>query len=73
MLRVLPKGAGSVDQAGVNFYVGLVNALQLAGIEPYVTLCAPAWKPYTTLSGRVVTRRGLWSSAPGWLPATSCP
>ena len=63
--RILPKGTGLVNQAGVNFYVGLVNALQSAGIEPYVTLCAPAWKPYTTLAGRVVTRWVLWSSAPG--------
>lgn len=40
--RILPKGTGSVNQAGVNYYVGLVNALQSAGIQPYVTLCAPA-------------------------------
>ena len=40
--RILPKGTGSVNQAGVNYYVGLINALQSAGIEPYVTLCAPA-------------------------------
>ena len=40
--RILPKGTGSVNQAGVSFYVGLVDALQAAGIQPYVTLCAPA-------------------------------
>ena len=54
--RILPKGSGSVNHAGVNYYVGLVNALQSAGIEPYVTLWAPAWKPCTALASQSCAR-----------------
>ncbi|KAK9827612.1 hypothetical protein WJX81_006199 [Elliptochloris bilobata] len=36
--RILPKGTGTVNQAGVNFYVTLVDALKAADIQPYVTL-----------------------------------
>lgn len=39
--RVLPQGAGPVNAAGLAFYLGLVEALQAAGIQPYVTLCVP--------------------------------
>ncbi len=36
--RILPAGRGEVNQAGVDFYSKLVDALLEAGIEPYVTL-----------------------------------
>lgn len=36
--RILPDGRGAVNQAGVMFYVNLVDELLKAGIEPYVTL-----------------------------------
>ena len=39
--RVLPNGTGSVNQAGLDFYLTLVEALQAAGIQPHVTLCGP--------------------------------
>lgn len=36
--RVLPEGRGRVDDAGLDFYDHLVDALLSAGIQPYVTL-----------------------------------
>jgi len=36
--RVLPKGRGRVNAAGLDFYDNLVDALLEAGIEPFVTL-----------------------------------
>ena len=36
--RVLPTGAGEQNQAGLDFYSRLVDALLEAGITPYVTL-----------------------------------
>ena len=36
--RVLPEGVGQVNEAGIRFYVGLVDELRAAGIEPLVTL-----------------------------------
>ncbi len=36
--RILPKGFGEVDQAGLDFYKGLVDGLLAQGIEPYLTL-----------------------------------
>lgn len=36
--RILPTGRGVVNQAGIDFYSHLVDALLEAGIEPYVTL-----------------------------------
>ena len=36
--RILPAGRGKVNQAGIDFYSQLVDALLEAGIEPYVTL-----------------------------------
>ena len=36
--RVLPEGRGRVDQAGLDHYARLVDALLEAGIAPYVTL-----------------------------------
>ncbi|MCJ7569479.1 MAG: GH1 family beta-glucosidase [Anaerolineales bacterium] len=36
--RILPDGRGEVNQAGLDFYNQLVDALLEAGIEPYVTL-----------------------------------
>jgi beta-galactosidase len=36
--RILPDGKGEINQEGLNFYVKLVDALLLAGIEPYITL-----------------------------------
>ncbi len=36
--RVLPQGRGKVNQAGLDFYDRLVDALLAADIEPYVTL-----------------------------------
>ncbi len=35
--RILPAGRGEVNQAGIDFYSQLVDALLEAGIEPYVT------------------------------------
>ncbi|KAL6843234.1 hypothetical protein ACP4OV_026947 [Aristida adscensionis] len=36
--RIFPYGAGEVNQAGINHYNNLINALLAKGIEPYVTL-----------------------------------
>ncbi len=36
--RILPEGAGKVNQAGVDFYSRLVDTLLEAGIQPWVTL-----------------------------------
>lgn len=36
--RILPKGRGRVNAAGIDFYERLVDALLLAKIEPFVTL-----------------------------------
>ncbi len=36
--RILPLGSGDVNQAGIDFYSQLVDALLEAGIVPYVTL-----------------------------------
>ncbi|PRX96794.1 GH1 family beta-glucosidase [Allonocardiopsis opalescens] len=36
--RVLPEGTGRVNQAGLDFYDRLVDALLAAGIRPFVTL-----------------------------------
>lgn len=36
--RVLPEGRGRVNQAGLDFYRRLVEALREAGIEPFLTL-----------------------------------
>ena len=36
--RILPSGRGEVNQAGIDFYSQLVDALLEAGIEPFVTL-----------------------------------
>ncbi len=36
--RILPEGAGAVNQAGIDFYDRLVDALLEAGIQPWATL-----------------------------------
>jgi beta-glucosidase len=36
--RILPDGVGRVNQAGLDFYDRLVDALLAAGIEPFITL-----------------------------------
>lgn len=36
--RILPKGRGEINQAGIDFYSDLVDVLLAAGIEPWVTL-----------------------------------
>ncbi|CAH9079181.1 unnamed protein product [Cuscuta epithymum] len=36
--RIFPNGTGEINQAGVDHYNKLINALQAKGIEPYVTL-----------------------------------
>lgn len=45
--RILPQGRGPVNQAGLDFYHRLVDALLAAGITPYVTLYH--WDLPTTL------------------------
>jgi len=36
--RIYPQGRGALNQAGIDFYSRLVDALLAAGIEPYLTL-----------------------------------
>ncbi|KAM0836711.1 hypothetical protein ACQ4PT_062117 [Festuca glaucescens] len=36
--RILPNGVGQVNQAGIDHYNKLINALLAKGIQPYVTL-----------------------------------
>ncbi|CAD6202616.1 unnamed protein product [Miscanthus lutarioriparius] len=36
--RILPNGTGQVNQAGINHYNKVINALLSKGIQPYVTL-----------------------------------
>jgi len=36
--RVLPEGRGAVNEAGLDFYDALVDALLAAGISPFITL-----------------------------------
>ncbi|XP_010259408.1 PREDICTED: beta-glucosidase 40-like [Nelumbo nucifera] len=36
--RIFPNGSGEINQAGVDHYNNLINALLAKGIEPYITL-----------------------------------
>ncbi|HJS80491.1 MAG TPA: family 1 glycosylhydrolase, partial [Vitreimonas sp.] len=36
--RIVPDGAGAVNQAGVDYYARLVDALLARGVTPYATL-----------------------------------
>ncbi|GAB2280201.1 Beta-glucosidase 6 [Dionaea muscipula] len=36
--RIFPNGSGEINQAGVDHYNSLINALLAKGIEPYITL-----------------------------------
>lgn len=36
--RILPAGTGTVNEAGIDFYNNLIDALCEAGIEPFITL-----------------------------------
>lgn len=36
--RILPNGTGAVNQAGIDFYHRVIDAVLEAGMEPYVTL-----------------------------------
>ncbi|XP_021910507.1 beta-glucosidase 40 isoform X2 [Carica papaya] len=36
--RIFPNGTGEINQAGVDHYNNLINALLAKGIEPYITL-----------------------------------
>lgn len=36
--RIMPAGRGAINQAGIDFYSQLIDALLEAGIEPWVTL-----------------------------------
>jgi beta-glucosidase len=47
--RILPKGRGAVNRAGVDFYSRLTDALLEAGIAPFVTL--NHWDVPQTLEG----------------------
>jgi beta-glucosidase len=59
--RILPDGIGRVNQAGLDFYDRLVDALLSAGIEPFVTLFH--WDLPSALNSR-----GGWSNRDiaGW-------
>ena len=36
--RILPQGTGEINEAGIQFYIDLIDALNEAGIEPLMTL-----------------------------------
>ena len=36
--RILPNGTGAVNQKGLDFYSAVLDELEAAGIEPWVTL-----------------------------------
>ncbi|KAL8518545.1 hypothetical protein ACS0TY_009781 [Phlomoides rotata] len=36
--RIYPNGTGKINQAGIDYYNSVINALLAKGIEPYVTL-----------------------------------
>ena len=36
--RIFPNGTGEVNQAGLQFYSDVIDALLAAGIQPYLTL-----------------------------------
>lgn len=60
--RVLPRGIGAVNPAGLDFYDGLIDALLEAGIEPFVTLYHWICRSCCRMSGRLGRarhRRGL--------------
>ena len=59
--RVLPEGTGRVEQAGLDFYDRLVDALLERGIQPFVTL-------YHWDLPQALQERGGWASpdAVGW-------
>lgn len=62
--RLLPEGTGKVNEAGVQFYSGLIDALLENGITPYITL--HHWDmPYA------LCKRGGWMNpeSPEWLAA----
>lgn len=59
--RLLPEGAGRVNEAGVRFYDALIDELLENGIEPFITLYH--WDlPYE------LYKRGGWMNpeSPGW-------
>jgi len=51
--RILPEGTGEVNQAGIDYYLRLIDELQKAGIEPAVTL-------YHWDLPQVLANRGGW-------------
>ena len=61
--RVMPRGRGAVNAAGLDFYDALVDGLLEAGIRPFVTLYhwdLPAGAPGRAAAGpRARHRRGL--------------
>ncbi len=59
--RVLPRGTGATNEAGLQFYDRLVDGLLARGIEPWLTL-------YHWDLPQALQERGGWSSrdAPGW-------
>ncbi|SDW84614.1 GH1 family beta-glucosidase [Thiocapsa roseopersicina] len=59
--RILPEGTGRVNQAGLDFYRCLVDALLEQGIEPMLTL-------YHWDLPEALDTRGGWASdaSPGW-------
>src|SRR5579883_807347 len=79
--RILPEGSGAVNQAGLDFYDRLVDALLAKGIQPFATLYhwdlpsplerAGGWLNRETTSAfadyaEIVTRR-LGDRVAGWI------
>ena len=70
--RVLPKGAGAVNQKGLDFYDRLVDALLARGIQPFVALCTTLTCPRpcrTAAAGPPATPPTVSPSMPPSLPA----
>ena len=75
--RILPNGTGAVNQRGLDFYSAVLDELEAAGIEPWVTLyhwdlpqvgALCCW----LVGGRQFFTTGYTGSLVSWLALSLC-